>query len=310
MSRVALPSLGPGDVLIRQSACGLNYIDVYQRTGLYPMPLPFTPGVEGAGVVEEVGAQVKNLAVGDRVAYATTSPVGSYSGLRVMPAERVVQLPTEIDAVTAAGIMLKGCTVEYLVRRTYPVRPGQWVLWHAAAGGVGLIAMQWLRSLGARVIGTVGSPEKAALAREYGCEHTVLYRTEDVSYRVRELTGGAGVDVVFDSVGRDTFEASLDCLRPRGMLVSFGNASGPIPAFAPLVLSQKGSLYFTRAGFKDYYSNAEEIRDGTQALFAMVRTGKVRPRVQQTYPLREAARAHTALESRETTGSTVLLMEA
>ena len=307
--QVALPEPGPDELLIHQRAAGLNYIDVYQRTGLYPMPLPFTPGVEGAGIVEAVGKSVKHFSVGQRVAYATTNPIGAYSQRRVLPASRVVALPAEIDFVSAAGMMLKGCTVEYLVQRTYPVRPGQWVLWHAAAGGVGLMAMQWLRSLGARIIGTVGSAEKAALAAEHGCEHVILYRDTNISHAVRELTDGRGVDVVFDSVGRDTFEASLDSLRPRGMLVSFGNASGPIPAFAPLILSQKGSLYFTRAGFKDYYSTPEEVDQGCAALFGLVAGGKIKVPVRRTLPLSEAAEAHRALEARETSGATVFLID-
>ena len=306
---VALPQPGPDDILIRHHAVGLNFIDVYQRTGLYPMPLPFTPGVEAAGVVEAVGSAVTDFAVGARVAYATTNPVGSYSERRVLPAARALALPDEIDFVSAAGMMLKGCTVEYLVRRTFPVQAGQWVLWHAAAGGVGLIAMQWLRSLGARIIGTVGSQEKAALAKKMGCDHVVLYRDTNVAHAVRDLTNGKGVDVVFDSVGRDTFDASLDSLRPRGMLVSFGNASGPLAPFAPLVLNQKGSLYFTRAGFKDYYSSRAELTEGCAALFNMVLRGDVQIIVQRTFRLREAAEAHRLLESRQTTGSTVLLVD-
>jgi NADPH2:quinone reductase len=298
------------EVLLRHTAVGLNFIDVYHREGLYPLPLPFTPGVEGAGVIEEVGADVSGFKPGDRVAYTGGGPPGSYTEWRVMPASRLVHLPDAIDETTAAGLMLKGCTVEYLIRRTFPVREEHWVLFHAAAGGVGLIACQWLRAIGANVIGTVGSREKGEVAHSHGCQHVIFYREEDVVERVREITGGAGVDVVYDSVGKDTFAASLEVLRPRGMLVSFGNASGAVDPFPPLLLSQKGSLFLTRPTLKDYYSDAREHRDGCQAVFDAVTSGSVVVRVNQTLPLSEAERAHTLLEARATVGSTVLTVEA
>ncbi|HET9948191.1 MAG TPA: quinone oxidoreductase [Longimicrobiales bacterium] len=298
---------GPNEVLVRHTAVGLNFIDVYHRMGLYPMQLPFSPGVEAAGVVEEVGPGVTDLEPGDRVAYTGNGPAGSYTQRRVLPRARLFRLPDEIDDETAAAIMLKGCTVEYLVRRTYPVRGGEWVLLHAAAGGVGLLASQWLAALGAHVIGTAGSEEKAELARANGCEHVILYRTENVAERVREITGGAGVHVVFDSVGKATFEGSLDSLRPRGMMVSFGNASGPVDPVAPLVLLQKGSLYLTRPTIAHYYADPSEAADGVAALFDAVVSGRVRPHIGARYPLAEAARAHEDLEARRTVGSTVLI---
>ncbi len=308
-SEIQLEQPGPGEVLIRHKAVGLNFIDVYQRTGLYPLELPFTPGAEGAGVVEQVGAEVTDLAVGDRVAYTGNGPPGAYSEARVMSASRLVRLPDAVDDVTAAGVMLKGCTVEYLVRRTFPVEQGHWVLLHAAAGGVGLIACQWLRAIGAHVIGTVGSETKAELAQRYGCEHVILYREEDVAKRVRELTDGRGVDVVYDSVGKDTFEASLDSLRPRGMLVSFGNASGPVEPFSPLVLAQKGGLFITRPSLKNYYSDLEEAREGRSAVLDAVVAGTITVLVNQTYSLRDVQNAHRELEARRTTGSTVFLID-
>jgi NADPH2:quinone reductase len=298
-----------GEVLVRHTAVGLNFIDVYHREGLYPLELPFTPGVEGAGVIEELGPEVDGLKQGDRVAYTGNGPAGSYTEWRVMPASRLVRLPDEIDDITAAGLMLKGTTVEYLVRRTFPVRRDHWVLLHAAAGGVGLIACQWLNALGANVIGTVGSADKAELALQHGCHHVILYRDEDVVTRVREITAGYGVDVVYDSVGKDTFQDSLDVLRPRGMLVSFGNASGAVDPFEPLILSQKGSLFLTRPTLGHYYSDPEEFRDGCEAVFDAVLSGSVTVPVQQTMPLREAARAHAQLQARETTGATVFTVE-
>lgn len=297
---------GAGEVLLRHTAVGLNYIDVYHRVGLYPMTLPFSPGVEGAGVVEEVGSGVTDLKVGDRVAYTGMGAVGSYCEARVFPAARLFKVPDSIDDATAAAIMLKGCTVEYLVRRTYPVKAGDWVLLHAAAGGVGLLACQWLKAIGARLIGTVGSEEKAGLAKKNGCEHTILYRSEDVAKRVKEITGGRGVDVVFDSVGKETFMGSLDSLRPRGMMVTFGNASGPVEPIAPLLLLQKGSLFLTRPTIGHYYATREESADGVAALFQMVSSGKVRPHIGARYPLKEAAQAHIELEARNTVGSVVL----
>ena len=298
---------GPGEIRIRHEAVGLNYIDVYFRTGLYPAPsLPFTPGMEGAGVVEAVGEGVDSLAVGDRVAYAAP-PVGSYAEERLMPAGKVVKVPAGIDSRQAAAMMLQGMTVEYLLRRTYPVRSGETVLFHAAAGGVGLIACQWAKHLGATVIGTVGSDEKAALARAHGCDHPIVYTRENFTERVRELTGGAGVPVVYDAVGRDTFEGSLDCLAPRGMLVSFGQSSGKIDPFDVGVLSAKGSLYLTRPTLMTYTASRTDLEASAQALFDVVGRGAVRITVNQTFPLAEAAAAHRALESRRTTGSTILL---
>jgi NADPH2:quinone reductase len=294
-----------GEVLVRHTAVGLNFIDIYHRDGLYPLELPFTPGVEGAGVIEEIGPGVDDLKQGDRVAYTGNGPPGSYSEWRVMPASRLVRLPEAVDDITAAGVMLKGCTVEYLIRRTFVVRQDHWVLWHAAAGGVGLIACQWLNAVGAKVIGTVGSEVKGELARQHGCHHVILYREEDVVGRVRDITGGRGVDVVYDSVGKDTFAASLDALRPRGMLVSFGNASGPVEPFPPLLLSQRGSLFLTRPALRDYYSDEQEFREGCDTVFDAVVSGKVVVPVRQTMPLREAGRAHAELQARRTTGATV-----
>ena len=299
---------GPGEVLVRHTAIGLNFIDVYHRTGLYPMQLPFTPGVEAAGVVEKVGPAVEELKPGDRVAYLQASPPGSYRESRVFPADKLFELPDEIDDATGAAIMLKGCTVEYLVRRTFPVKEGDWALVHAAAGGVGLLLCQWLAALGAHVIGTVGSEEKAELVKKNGCEHAVLYRSEDVAARVKQITDGRGVDVAYDSVGKDTFQGSLDSLRPRGMMVSFGNASGPVDPIAPLLLMQKGSLFLTRPTIGHYYRNREESAEGVAALFDVVSSGKVQPHIGSRYPLREAAEAHRALEARETVGSTVLVV--
>lgn len=297
---------GEGEVLVRHTAVGLNFIDVYHRTGLYHLEPPFTPGAEGAGIVEAVGAGVDDLSEGDRVAYTGNGPAGAYCEARVLPRRRLVKLPSDIDDETAAAIMLKGCTVEYLVRRTYRVAPGDFVLLHAAAGGVGLLASQWLRALGAQVIGTVGSEEKAELARAHGCAHVILYREEAVAPRVREVTDGEGVAVVYDSVGADTFEASLDSLRPRGTMVSFGNASGPVEPFSPLVLSQKGSLFLTRPTLAHHYATPHDVSDGFGALFAVIRSGDVRPHIGARYPLAEVAQAHRDLEARQTVGSTVL----
>ncbi len=305
---VPTPKPGLGEVLLRQVAVGLNFVDTYQRSGLYKLPsLPHALGSEAAGVVEEVGQGVTELKPGQRVAYAG-GPPGAYADLRVMPAERLVTLPDTIDTVQAAAMMLKGMTVEYLIRRAYKVERGMPVLWHAAAGGVGLIACQWLKRLGAIVIGTVGSKEKAALARANGCDHTILYREESFVERVRELTGGAGVPVVYDSVGRTTFLGSLDCLAPRGMLVTFGNASGKPEPFDSLLLSQKGSLYLTRPTLFDYIRTRDELEESAHALFAQVESGAVRIHVQQRWQLAEASLAHRALESRTTMGASVLLV--
>ena len=298
---------GPGEIRIRHEAVGLNYIDVYFRTGLYPAPsLPFSPGMEGAGMVEAVGEGVGSVAVGDRVAYAAP-PVGSYAEERLMPAGKVVKVPAGIDSRQAAAMMLQGMTVEYLLRRTYPVRSGETILFHAAAGGVGLIACQWAKHLGATVIGTVGSDEKAALARAHGCDHPIVYTRESFTERVRDLTGGAGVPVVYDAVGRDTFEGSLDCLAPRGTLVSFGQSSGKIDPFDVGVLSAKGSLYLTRPTLMTYTASRTDLEASAEALFDVVGRGAVRIAVNQTFPLAEAAAAHRALESRRTTGSTILM---
>lgn len=304
---VTIGEPGPGEVLLEQTAVGLNYIDVYHRTGLYPLEeLPAIPGLEGAGKVITLGEGVEDLQPGDAVAYAGP-PIGAYAERRLMPAERLVKLPEFIAERQAAAMMLQGMTVQYLLRRTYRVAAGDTILLHAAAGGVGLIACQWAKALGATVIGTVGSEEKAQLAREHGCDHVILYREEDIAARVRRLTDGEGVAVVYDSVGKDTFEASLDCLRPRGMLVSFGNASGPVPSFNPGVLAQKGSLFLTRPTLMAYTAERQDLLASAKDLFEVVRSGAVRIEINQTYPLSEAARAHRDLEARKTTGSTVLL---
>ena len=296
----------PGEVRLRHSAVGLNYIDTYHRTGLYPVALPSGIGLEGAGVVEAVGEGVAGLAAGDRVVYAG-GPVGAYAEARVMPTKPLVKLPDGIDDVQAAGMMLQGMTVRYLIRETVWVEPGMTVLWHAAAGGVGLIACQWLNHLGVTVIGTVGSAEKAALAKAHGCHHTINYSQENFVERVREITDGKGVPVVYDSVGKDTWDGSLDCLARRGTLVSFGNASGAVPPFAPGILSAKGSLFLTRPTLMDYTATREEFEATAGDLFDVVQSGVVKIEVRQTYPLAEAAKAHAELEGRKTTGSTVLL---
>ncbi len=304
---VSVGDPGPGEVRVRHEAVGLNFIDVYHRTGLYPLAqLPAVLGMEGAGVVEAVGEGVSAVGPGDRVAYAGIPP-GAYAELRLIPDHRLVPLPEAIDFRQAAAMMLQGMTAEYLLRRTYTVEAGDTVLVHAAAGGVGLIACQWAKHLGATVIGTVGSATKAELARAHGCDHPVLYREEDFVARVQDITGGAGVDVVYDSVGKDVFMPSLDCLRPRGMMVTFGNASGPVAPLDLLLLSQKGSLYVTRPTLMTYTAKREDLLASAAALFEVVQAGAVRIEVNQTYPLAEAARAHRDLEARKTTGSTVLL---
>jgi NADPH2:quinone reductase len=295
-----------GQVLLRQTAVGLNYIDTYHRGGLYKIALPTVLGLEAAGVVERVGPNVDDVTAGDRVAYAS-APIGAYAEYRVYPADKLVKLPAGISDTQAAAMMLQGMTVEYLVRRTYAVHAGQTVLLHAAAGGVGLIASQWLKHLGASVIGTAGGPEKAALAKAHGCRHVIDYRSEDVAARVRELTGGMGVPVVYDGVGKDTFQASLDSLSRRGMLVSFGNASGPVAAFEPAVLAAKGSLFLTRPTLADYTATREDLLASAAALFDVVARGAVKVEVRQTYALKDAAQAHRDLQERRTTGSTVLL---
>ncbi|MCP5151268.1 MAG: quinone oxidoreductase [Chromatiales bacterium] len=297
---------GPGQVRIRQSAVGLNYIDVYFRTGLYPAPqMPFVPGMEGAGTVEAVGDGVTELAVGDRVAYAGV--LGGYAQERLIAADRLVKLPAGVDERTAAAMMLQGMTVEYLLRRTYEVKKGDTILIHAAAGGVGLIACQWAKHLGATVIGTVGSDEKAELARAHGCDHTIVYTRENFTDRVKAITAGKGVPVVYDSIGKDTFVGSLDCLRPRGLLVSFGNASGKVDGVDLGILAGKGSLYVTRPTLMTYTATKEDLRASARALFDVVTSGAVKIEIKQTFPLAEAAEAHRALEGRRTTGSTVFL---
>jgi len=295
---------GPGEARVRQHACGLNYIDVYFRTGLYPMPLPAGIGLEGAGVVEAVGAGVAHVKPGDRVAYCGQPP-GSYSDVRVMPASGLVVLPRAVSFETGAAMMLKGLTVQYLFRRTYKLQKGQTILFHAAAGGVGLIAMQWAKALGVTVIGTAGSESKAALARAHGCDHTILYNQENIVERVREITGGAMVPVVYDSVGKDTFQASLDCLQPFGLMVSFGNASGPVPPMPLTAL--KGSLYITRPSLMSHTAKRANLEAMSKDLFAMVGSGRVKINIDQKYALADAQQAHRDLEGRRTTGSTVLI---
>jgi NADPH2:quinone reductase len=300
---------GAGEIRIRHQACGLNYIDVYQRTGLYANPLPLRLGMEGAGVVEAVGEGVTHLAVGDRAAYASNPP-GSYSEARVMPARNVVKLPDGIAFDTAAGMMLKGLTAQYLLKKTLPVeglRPGDFVLFHAAAGGVGLIACQWAKALGLQLIGTAGSAAKCELALAHGAAYAIDYAKEDFVARVKAITGGHGVKVVYDSVGKDTFDKSLDCLRPFGLMASFGNASGPVAPFAPGILGPKGSLYVTRQTLFTHIATREATQAMADDLFAVVLSGAVKIRIDQRYPLAEVAQAHRDLEARKTTGSTVLV---
>ncbi|HEY3459937.1 MAG TPA: quinone oxidoreductase [Casimicrobiaceae bacterium] len=300
---------GPGEIRIRHHACGINFIDVYQRSGVYTLPMPLTLGMEGAGVVEAVGAGVTHLKPGDRAAYAANPP-GSYSLARVMPAKNVCKLPDAISFETGASMMLKGMTAQYLLRRTLPqegLQAGDHVLFHAAAGGVGLIACQWARALGVTMIGTAGSDEKAALARQYGCAHTIVYTRENFVERVKEITNGKGVPVVYDSIGKDTFPASLDCLSPRGFFVSFGSASGPVPPFNIMMLSQKGSLYATRPTLFTHAANRESLNAMASELFGLVKEGKIKPDARQTFPLAQAADAHRTLESRKTTGATLLI---
>ena len=297
---------GPGQARIRQTAIGLNFIDTYHRSGLYQLPMPSGVGLEGAGVVEAVGPGVTWVKVGERVAYAG-GPPGAYAEVRLIPADRLVKIPDGISDRTAAAMMLKGLTTQYLIRSTYRVQPGQTVLFHAAAGGVGLIACQWLKALGVSVIGTVGSDEKAKLAKAHGCEHTIVYTRENFAERVKEITGGKKVPVVYDSVGKDTFMGSLDSLQTRGMLVVFGNGSGPVGAFDLNLLAGKGSLYVTRPTLVTYTAKREDLEAMAADLFDVVKSGKVRIEVNQTYSLKDAAQAHRDLESRKTTGSTVLL---
>ena len=303
---VDLPAPAPGEATVRQHAVGLNYIDTYHRTGLYPLPLPSGIGLEGAGVVEAVGEGVSEVKVGDRVAYAG-GPIGAYAEVRNIPAHRLLTLPEAISFETGAAMMLQGLTAAYLLRKTYRVQPGDAILMHAAAGGVGLLLCQWAKALGATVIGTVGSDAKAELARAHGCDHVINYSTENFTQRVREITSGEGVAVVYDGVGKDTFMGSLDSLRPMGMMVAYGNASGPVPPLDLLLLSQKGSLFITRPTIMSYTAKRADLVALGEELFDVVASGQVRVEVNQTYALKDAAQAHRDLEARKTTGSTILL---
>lgn len=294
---------GQGEVRIRQTAIGLNFIDTYQRSGLYPIPLPFVAGNEAVGVVEAVGEGVSEVKVGDRVCYQ--GAIGAYAAERLIPAARLVPIPDGVDDRTAAAVLLKGLTAYYLLFKTWPVQRGETILWHAAAGGTGLIATQWAKALGATVIGTAGGPEKVAQVR--GCDHVIDYRAEDFPARVKEITEGRGVDVVYDGVGKATFEGSLDCLRPRGLMASFGNASGVVSVPDLGILARKGSLYVTRPTSAHYFARREDLLEGAEALFGAIRAGAIEVEIGRTFALDEAAKAHQALEGRETTGSVVLL---
>ena len=297
----------PGEALVRHEAVGLNFIDVYHRTGLYPLPaLPAIPGLEGAGIVEQIGEGVTDVGVGDRVAYAGIPP-GAYAQIRRLPAHRLVKLPDSISSRQGAAMMLQGMTARYLLRGCYAVKTGDTILIHAAAGGVGSIVCQWDKHLGATVIGTVGSEKKAEIAKANGCDHPIVYSEEDFAARTREITDGAGVDVVYDSVGQATFMQSLDCLRPMGMMVSFGQSSGPVPPVDLGVLAARGSLFLTRPSLMAYTADRKDLLENAEDLFAVVANGAVRIEVNQTYPLAEAARAHQDLEARKTTGSTILI---
>ncbi len=296
---------GQGQARMRHTAIGVNFVDTYQRSGLYPMPLPATAGNEGAGVVEAVGPGVTLVKAGDRVAY--TGQVGSYCGQRLLQADRLVKIPEGVSDEQAASMMLKGMTVHYLIHRTYAVKAGDTVLWHAAAGGVGLIACQWLKALGATVIGTVGSEEKAKLAKAHGADHVINYSTENFVERVKAITGGKGVPVVYDSVGKTTWEGSLDCLRPLGMWVSFGNASGPVPPLNTGILAPKGSLFLTRPTLATYTASRADLEMTSKSLFDIVRSGKVKIGITARYKLADAAQCHRDLEGRKTTGSVILL---
>jgi NADPH2:quinone reductase len=303
---VTVPEPGQGEIRVRHTAIGVNFIDVYYRSGLYPATLPSGLGVEGAGVIEEIGPGVTGLVVGDRVAYCG-GPLGSYATARVLPAQHVVKVPAGVTDTSAAAVTLKGLTAWYLLHRVRRLRAGETILVHAAAGGVGTILTQWAHHLGARVIGTAGNDEKAALARSAGADEVILYRTEDVAARVRELTDGAGVPVVYDSIGKDTFEGSLDALARFGLMVSFGNASGPAPAVAPLTLMNKGSLFLTRPLLGHYIAERTEFEAGAAELFALVADGTLRPVIGQQLALSDAARAHRDLEARATSGATILI---
>jgi len=297
----------PGQLLVRNRVVGVNFIDTYQRSGVYPLELPARLGQEAVGIVEQVGSGVRDVDVGQRVAYV--SCLGAYAERHLIPSERAIQVPDDLDDASVAAALLKGMTVEYLIGRTFRVERGQTVLWHAAAGGTGLLACQWLAELGVRVIGTVGSDAKAELALAHGCAEAIVYTRENFVERVRELTGGAGVPVVFDSVGRSTFEGSLDCLKPRGMLVSFGNASGKPSLSDVTLLARKGSLFLTRPTLAHYTESTEELRASARALFEVMRRGAVRPVIGQRFALSEVREAHAALEARRTVGSTILLVD-
>ena len=303
---VSLGEPGPGEARVRHTAIGVNYIDTYHRSGLYPVPMPSGLGNEAVGVVEAIGPGVEGIDIGDRVG-SCTGPLGAYSTARNVPVERLVKLPAGVDDRSAAATMLKGLTVQYLFRQTVPLKGGETILFHAAAGGVGLIACQWARALGVTMIGTVGSDEKAALAREHGCTHTIVYTRENFVERVKAITGGKGVPVVYDGIGKDTFPASLDCLSPRGMFVSYGNASGPVAAFNLGMLAQKGSLYATRPTLVTYAADRASLNAMASELFAMIESGKIKADIYQTFALKDAADAHRALQGRQTTGSTLLL---
>ena len=303
---VTLPAPGPGQLRLRHQAIGLNFIEIYQRSGVYKIPLPGGLGAEAAGTVVAVGPEISGFAVGDRIAYAS-GPPGAYSEERLLPAANAVKLPAGVNAEAAAALMLKGMTAWYLLHRTFPVRRGHTVLVHAAAGGVASVLVPWAKYLGATVIGTAGSAEKAELARTAGCDHVILYREQEFAPEVRRLTGGAGVDVVYDSVGKDTFAGSLDSLRRLGMMVSFGNASGKVPPFEPILLAEKGALFLTRPTLAHYTATREELETAASGLFEAIEKGVVQPQIRQRYPLREVARAHIELAGRQTTGSSVLL---
>ncbi|HEX3674611.1 MAG TPA: quinone oxidoreductase [Rhizomicrobium sp.] len=302
---VDLPAPGAGQVRVRHTAVGVNFIDTYHRSGLYKLPLPSGLGSEAAGVVETLGAGVTSLKVGDRVGYA--GQIGAYAEANNVPAEKLVKLPDGVSDEDAAAALLKGMTAQYLLKRVFPVKAGQTIVLHSAAGGVGLIAGQWAKHLGAHVIGTVGADDKIALAREYGCEHVLNLATEDWSNRVREITNGEGVPVVYDSVGKDTWSGSLDCLSVRGMMVSFGNSSGAVPPFAPAILAAKGSLYVTRPTLASFTRNAAELQETADDLFAVIEAGAVKIQINQRFKLADAAKAHEALHSRATTGATILI---
>ncbi len=306
LEEVAVGAPGPGEARVRHTAIGINYIDTYHRSGYYKLPLPAGIGLEAAGVVEAVGADVDYVKAGDRVAYCGGTP-GSYSTERVMPADKLVPIPAGIDDVTAATLMLKGLTVQYLFRQTFPLKGGETILFHAAAGGVGLIACQWARALGVTMIGTVGSDDKAALAKANGCAHTIVYTREDFVARTKELTGGKGVPVVYDGIGKDTFPKSLDVLSPRGMFVSYGAASGPVPPLDIALLAQKGSFYVTRPTLVTYSAKRPALLAMADDMFKLVLAGKIKSEARQRFALKDATAAHRALESRATTGATVLI---